>query len=102
MMEGLRYERGGKGKYWIPQPTSRTGLLTGPGPSNMERDREIRAGDAESGSNRAYRGGNYGAMDEPDINDEDERLYTDARTLEYGDYNVYLLSHSYDSLMLTF
>lgn len=101
MMEGLRYERGGKGKYWIPQPTSRTGLLTGPGPSNVKRDREIRAGDAESGSNRAYRGGNYGAMDEPDINDEDERLYTDARTLEYGDYNVIPLPYSCYGVTLT-
>ncbi len=31
MMEGMRYERGGKGKYWIPKPgeaTARTPLLS--------------------------------------------------------------------------
>ncbi|KAF8544968.1 organic solute transporter Ostalpha-domain-containing protein [Trichophaea hybrida] len=85
MMEGLRYERGGKGKYWIPQPTARTGLLRGPGPSNA--DRQIPAGNAESGENRAWKGGDYGAFDETDLNDEDEKLYNSARSLEFGDYN---------------
>ncbi|KAI5781461.1 organic solute transporter Ostalpha-domain-containing protein [Geopyxis carbonaria] len=85
MMDGLRYERGGKGKYWIPQPTTRTGLLSGPGPSNL--DRQISAGSAEHGENRAYKGGNYGAMEGEDFNDEDEDLYKNARALEYGDYN---------------
>lgn len=85
MMEGLRYERGGKGKYWIPQPTARTGLLGGLGPSTS--DRIIPAESAESGDNRAWKGGNYGAIDETEINDEDEKLYENARALEFGDYN---------------
>lgn len=85
MMEGLRYERGGKAKYWVPQPTSRTGLLSGPGPSNL--DRSISPGSAENGENRAWKGGNYGAMEETDLHEEDEKLYESARSLEFGDYN---------------
>jgi hypothetical protein len=86
MMEGLRYERGGKGKYWVPRPTARTGLLSGPGPSSLNRT--ISAGSAESSENRAWKGDNYGAMEETDITDEDEKLYKNARSLEFGDYNV--------------
>lgn len=86
MMEGLRYERGGKGKYWVPQPTSRTGLFAAPGPSSQER--LIPAGEAESGEHRARRGGDYGAMEETDLNEDDENLYKSARSLEFGDYNV--------------
>lgn len=86
MMEGMRYERGGKGKYWVPKPTSRPGLLSAPGPSSQER--LIPAADAESGENRAWRGGNYGAIDETELNDDDEKLYESARSLEFGDYNV--------------
>lgn len=82
MLDGLRYERGGKGKYWIPQPTSgtatpssRTSLLNSqPGPSNQSR--------VPRGENATY-----GAMNEPDENSEDERLFASARALEHGDYN---------------
>lgn len=86
MMEGLRYERGGKGKYWIPKPNARTGLLSGPGPSDTSRP--ISAGHAQYGETRAWTGGNYGAMEETEIDDEDEKLYGNARALEFGDYNV--------------
>ncbi|RPB01225.1 DUF300-domain-containing protein [Choiromyces venosus 120613-1] len=85
MMDGLRYERGGKGKYWIPKPTARTGLLSAPGPS--DRLRSINAGDAERGDNRKWRGGDYGALQETEIDEDDEKLYDAARKLEYGDYN---------------
>lgn len=84
MMEGLRYERGGKGKYWIPKPTSRTGLLTSPGPSG--RESPMSPGEAERGPNR-WRGTDYGAMEEVEIDEDDERLFNSARELEYGDYN---------------
>jgi hypothetical protein len=83
MMEGLRYERGGKGKYWVPQPTARTGLLGGAGPSKL--DRTASAGSSDSG---AWKGDNYGAIEETELNDEDEKLYESARSLEFGDYNV--------------
>lgn len=98
MMEGLRYERGGKSKYWIPQPTSQPGLLSGPGPS--QQDRLLPASRASSGEDRQYRGGNYGAMDEADINDDDEALYRKARTLEYGDYNVSVPTTSAASMLM--
>ncbi|KAG0633988.1 organic solute transporter Ostalpha-domain-containing protein [Tuber brumale] len=85
MMDGLRYERGGKGKYWIPKPTARTGLLSAPGPS--DRSRSISVGEAERGDNRKWRGGDYGALREIEIDEDDETLYDAARKLEYGDYN---------------
>lgn len=82
MMDGMRYERGGKGKYWIPKPqvNSRTPLLSTSGPMT---------GDFPSPSNRDAH--SYRAT-EPDIeigmDAEDERLFTSARALEFGDWNV--------------
>jgi len=93
MMDGLRYERGGKGKYWIPKPTARTGLLGAPGPS--DRARVISAGEAERGNNRKWRGGDYGALQETEIDEDDEKLYDVARKLEYGDYNVHINPYPY-------
>ncbi|KIV80280.1 hypothetical protein PV11_07793 [Exophiala sideris] len=81
MMDGMRYERGGKGKYWIPKPqqvNARTPLLPERGSS--------RAPAPESrGKAHEYRAA------EPDweigIDAEDERLFTNARALEFGDWN---------------
>lgn len=78
--QGLRYQRGGEGKYWLPVPVNaRTSLLS-------------------SGSGRSYltteqRGRDRGwwPTEEPletEIIPEDERLFDDARALEFGDYNV--------------
>lgn len=82
MMAGMRYERGGKGKYWIPKPqqvNNRTPLLSGGATST---------GPAPEARGKA---GDYRAAD-PDweiaIDAEDERLYTNARALEFGDWNV--------------
>ena len=81
MMDGMRYERGGKAKYWIPKPdhaNARTPLLS--------KDRSTRSPARES-RGRAH---DYRATD-PDweigIDAEDERLYTNARALEFGDWN---------------
>ncbi|KEF57801.1 uncharacterized protein A1O9_05721 [Exophiala aquamarina CBS 119918] len=81
MMAGMRYERGGKGKYWIQKPqqaNSRTPLLSS-GPAYTRPAPEARG-----------KAGDYRAAD-PDweiaIDPEDERLYTNARTLEFGDWN---------------
>ena len=83
MMEGMRYERGGKGKYWIPRPgqaNSRTPLL-GEGSSS------IRAGTGAQTSNhgtvRKSTDLDFGSIDP-----EDERLFESARVLEFGDWNV--------------
>lgn len=85
MMEGLRYQRDGKGKYWIPKPTSRAGLLSRPGPS--DRTSLMTPGEAERGLNKMW-SGDYGALEETQIDDDDEKLFAIARDLEYGDYNV--------------
>lgn len=82
MMDGMRYERGGKGKYWIPKPhqaSSRTPLLA--------KHREISPPAPEArGRAQDYRAA------EPDqeiaIDPEDERLFSNARSLEFGDWNV--------------
>jgi Organic solute transporter Ostalpha len=81
MMEGMRYERGGKGKYWIPKPhhpTSRTPLLAGSGPP----------GNIAAGQSRAQDYRSAKADKEMSIDAEDERLYDNARALEFGDWNV--------------
>ncbi|KAI5783157.1 organic solute transporter Ostalpha-domain-containing protein [Peziza echinospora] len=83
MMDGLRYERGGKSKYWIPKPTSRTGLLAAPGPSSASRC--MSPADAERHENRKWYGGED--MEEGTIDEDDEKLYEAARNLTYGDYN---------------
>ena len=83
MMQGMRYDRSGHKKYWIPQPhqpNSRTPLLSDGGPS------ETAPKDRAHSEAHDYRAA------EPDreigIDPEDERLYTNARALEFGDWNV--------------
>jgi hypothetical protein len=78
MMQGMRYERGGKGKYWIPKPgevSSRTPLLSQSGSASQQN---LRYGD--------------GAFEGTDIDQEEERLYAKARSLVFGDWNVSLES----------
>ena len=85
MMEGMRYERGGKGKYWIPKPgeiNSRTPLLGASIPSSAARMTSARGGIKR-----------YDDDDDPEINEEkldpeDEALFTKAKTLEFGDWHV--------------
>lgn len=86
MMEGLRYHKGGKSKYWIPKPTAATGLLSAPGPSSSPRPMSPSV--AERISDRTWYGGNPTGLEQLVIDDEDERMYEDARKMEYGDYNV--------------
>lgn len=85
MMEGMRYERGGKGKYWIPKPgevNSRTPLLSNTGPSRAGTMSATTTDDRVSDE-----GGSDGA-DEAVIDPEDERLFANARVLQFGDWNV--------------
>jgi len=86
MMDGMRYERGGKGKYWIPKPgeiNSHTPLLGGKaGPS---RPRTISPA-TTGGKLEDERGSDD--VDEAKIDPQDERLFASARELEYGDWNV--------------
>ncbi|KAF8423096.1 organic solute transporter Ostalpha-domain-containing protein [Tirmania nivea] len=85
MMEGLRYHKGGKSKYWIPKPTATTGLLSTPGPSSSSRPMSPAV--AERGGNWKWYGDEPNGLEELEIDEEDEKLFEDARKLEYGDYN---------------
>ncbi|KAJ5679208.1 hypothetical protein N7462_007452 [Penicillium macrosclerotiorum] len=89
MMDGMRYERGGKAKYWIPKPgeaskpgevSSRTPLLAG-GESSNRSSRNERG---SRGSNERYR--SYSEI-EVTLDDDDEQLFIKARALEFGDWN---------------
>ena len=80
MMDGMRYKRGGEGKYWVPKPhkpNSRTPLLAGA--SDRAAAPEVR------GHAHEYRAASPDK--ELEIDPEDERLFTNARALEFGDWN---------------
>lgn len=83
MMEGMRYERGGRGKYWLPKPgeaSARTPLLAGdrvyiqPPKTRDEDDSETEYGTGRLGNDT--------------LDPEEERLYAKAREQEFGDWNV--------------
>ncbi|OHF01484.1 hypothetical protein CORC01_03240 [Colletotrichum orchidophilum] len=84
--EGMRYTRGGKAKYWIPTPgqvdrqTNRT---------LNERDPLLQgtAGGPSEEYNSANGTFNEGLGGEPEMDNDDERLYGKARELEFGDWN---------------
>lgn len=79
VMDGMRYERGGKGKYWIPKPGERTPLLSSAGPSR---------GGPRGSTRTIERYRSYSEIEETTLDEEDERLFTSARALEFGDWNV--------------
>jgi hypothetical protein len=86
MMEGMRYERGGKGKYWIPKPgeaSTRTPLLGNGGPSNTRS-----AAPPGSTKDDQFMGFGNGDIDGSGLDPDEERYYDRARALEYGDWNV--------------
>ncbi|KAJ5776619.1 uncharacterized protein N7511_001630 [Penicillium nucicola] len=79
VMDGMRYERGGKAKYWIPKPgeiNSRTPLLSGE--SSERRTRSSQS------SRERFRPVND---IETQMDEEDEHLFVNARALEFGDWN---------------
>lgn len=86
MAEGMRYERNGKGKYWLPKPgqSSENDPL-------LSKVSHGRARAMSPGPHRALEGGKYNTPDqveEPSLEPEDERLFDNARALEFGDWNV--------------
>lgn len=83
MMEGMRYERGGKGKYWIPKPgeaNSRTPLLS----QDADRSRSP----TKQPIDAQHMGYGSDGVDELTLEYDEEELYQRARALEYGDWNV--------------
>ncbi|KAK6585267.1 hypothetical protein PZA11_001994 [Diplocarpon coronariae] len=86
MMEGMRYERGGKGKYWIPKPgevNARTPLL-----ANYRRSRAGSLSPSLLEQNDAqYMGYGNDSVDELALDPEEEIMYGRARALEFGDWN---------------
>jgi hypothetical protein len=84
MTEGMRYERGGKGKYWLPKPGQheREPLL-----SKVTHPSRARAMSPGRGAHTAKNDAPE-EIEEPNLNPEDERLFDNARALEFGDWNV--------------
>ena len=84
MSQGMRYGRDGKGKYWIPTPgevNSRTPLLG----NTINQDRSANFVDRKHGS--MENGGNVEEVENTNLDAEDERLYSSAHALEFGDWN---------------
>lgn len=84
MMDGMRYERGGKGKYWIPKPSeinSKTPLLGAfGGPS--------RAKSPKTGTTWPHDYEGLDGPEQPKLDAEDEKLFESARALEFGDWHA--------------
>lgn len=88
MMEGMRYERGGKGKYWIPKPgeaNSRTPLLGNDG--GPSRPRSLSPSKPRQ-NNAQFMGYGNGNLEEQDLDPDEEHLYLQAKQHEFGDWNV--------------
>ena len=98
MREGMRYGRGGKGKYWLPErghANATTPLL---GHLNSSRARTMSPGGAKSPSpNRTIEYETSLTPEEPVLDPEEERLYTNARALEFGDWNYPVINTHYAS-----
>lgn len=88
MKEGMRYERGGKGKYWIPASGgegTKQPLLSRWADSHA---RTMSPGNGRSRSRSQTKGyGTNTEAEEPELDAEEERLYTNAKALEFGDWN---------------
>jgi hypothetical protein len=74
--DGMRYERGGKGKYWIPRPDeiNQTTPLLGANGGPSRRNGSISP--------------HTNSLEELVLDPDEELLYENARKLEYGDWNV--------------
>ncbi|KAI7326150.1 DUF300-domain-containing protein [Hortaea werneckii] len=112
MREGMRYERGGRGKYWIPSPggaNDKQPLLS------KVADSHARTMSPGNGNHRSTSRGtkkDYGTQQQPSedepsssssfnpnhlllLDPEEERLYVSARALEFGDWNYPVINTHY-------
>lgn len=98
MAEGMRYERGGRGKYWIPasEPANaKQPLLSRLADSHA---RTMSPGNRKDDSRSSSHVKGYGTNAEPvepDLDSQDERLYSSARDLEFGDWNYPVINTHY-------
>ncbi|POS86921.1 hypothetical protein EPUL_001422 [Erysiphe pulchra] len=88
MMEGMRYERSGRRKYWIPKP----GEVNVKTPLLFNDNASFRSQSRYHSSRAISSSSQYSPQDNCDTEDqltdsEEESLYNKARTLEYGDWN---------------
>ncbi|KAF4552027.1 Organic solute transporter Ostalpha-like protein 2 [Elsinoe fawcettii] len=99
MREGMRYERGGRGKYWLPdtnQANAKTPLLS--------KVTHSRARAMSPGANKALENthdptddGSSEDLEDPSLDAEEESLYRSARKLEFGDWNYPVINTHYAS-----
>lgn len=101
MREGMRYERDGRGKYWLPDPgkaNAKTPLLAQMAGSRARTMSPGGGGSSQSPKrNGASRYGSATEPEEPNLDPEEERLYTSARALEFGDWNYPVINTHYAS-----
>ncbi|XP_014558248.1 hypothetical protein COCVIDRAFT_94964 [Bipolaris victoriae FI3] len=87
MAEGMRFERGGKGKYWIPKPgqgSEHEPLLS---KVTSSRARAMSPGPHKALNGEGAKYGTPDVVEEPELDADEERLYENARELEFGDWN---------------
>ena len=97
MREGMRYERDGRGKYWIPSSegaNAKQPLLSRWADSHA---RTMSPGGSQSRSSSYHRGYGTHKPEEPEMDPEEERLYTNARALDFGDWNYPVINTHYAS-----
>lgn len=98
MQEGMRYERGGRGKYWIPSPgteNAKQPLLSQWADSHA---RTMSPGGSRSRSRSHAKGYGTQARDEledTELDPDEEKLYASARELEFGDWNYPVINTHY-------
>ena len=101
MREGMRYERGGRGKYWLPSPVAETAkqpLLSRLADSHARTMSPGNGHGSQSRSSSHVKGyGTSNEPEEPEKDAEEERLYTNARALEFGDWNYPVINTHYAS-----
>ncbi|CRK29614.1 hypothetical protein BN1708_005027 [Verticillium longisporum] len=84
LKEGMRYQRGGKGKYWIPTP----GQVDRQVNHDLNERDPLLSGTAGGPSEEYnFENGTFHDIDEENKDPEEEELYAKARELEYGDWN---------------
>lgn len=101
MREGMRYERGGRGKYWIPSPgaggDSKQPLLARWADSHARTMSPGVARDGSKSRSSSHVKGYGTDIEETEMDPEEERLYPAARALEFGDWNYPVINTHYAS-----